>query len=59
MEKIVLPKNDYAFKVLFGDKRNKPLLKSLLESILDKNIEDIYYTQEELQGDIKTYKKVS
>lgn len=57
MENIVLPKNDYAFKILFGDKRNKPLLKSLLESILGKNIEDVYYTSEELQGDIKTFKK--
>jgi predicted transposase/invertase (TIGR01784 family) len=32
---ILLPKNDFLFKVLFGDVRNKALLKSFLQAVLE------------------------
>jgi predicted transposase/invertase (TIGR01784 family) len=33
-KEILLPKNDFLFKLIFGNERNKPLLKSFLQAIL-------------------------
>lgn len=35
---IMLPKNDLAFKLLFGDERNKDLLIDLLSAIFLKHL---------------------
>jgi predicted transposase/invertase (TIGR01784 family) len=32
---ILLPKNDFLFKLIFGDERNKKLLKSFLQAVLE------------------------
>jgi predicted transposase/invertase (TIGR01784 family) len=31
---LLLPKNDFLFKLIFGDERNKPLLKGFLQAVL-------------------------
>ncbi|WP_373839564.1 PD-(D/E)XK nuclease family transposase [Methanospirillum sp.] len=38
---ILSPKNDFVFRLLFGEEGNEDLLASLLASILDKEIKDI------------------
>lgn len=38
---LIKPKNDYVFKKIFGDERNKELLISLLNSILKEKVEDV------------------
>ena len=39
--KLISPKNDYAFKRLFGQKGNEDLTKSLLSAIMQKDIKDV------------------
>ena len=48
---IMLPKNDFAFKLLFGDERNKDLLIDLLAAILHKDpqsLADLEYINPDL-----------
>ena len=47
---ILLPSNDYIFKLIFGDERNKQILKSFLAAVLDidKNDFDITIINTEL-----------
>ena len=38
---IMSPKNDFVFKLLFGDEKNKDLLIELLNSILMINLKNV------------------
>ena len=46
---IMLPKNDFAFKMLFGDERNKDILIAFLNSVLNEKIEHISLLNTELK----------
>lgn len=51
---IMLPKNDLAFKLLFGDERSKDLLIDLLAAIFHqdpKNLADLEYCNTDLHRD--------
>ena len=38
---ILKPKNDYVFKKIFGDERNKDILIAFLKAVLKIDIEDV------------------
>jgi predicted transposase/invertase (TIGR01784 family) len=46
---LMSPKNDFAFKMLFGDERNKDILISFLNSVLKDRIEDLVLLNTELK----------
>lgn len=46
---LMSPKNDYAFKMLFGDERNKDILISFLNSVLKDRIDDVVLLNTELK----------
>jgi len=48
-EFIMSPKNDYAFKRIFGDERNKDVLISFLNAVLEENIKDVELLNTELK----------
>ena len=53
------PKNDYVFKKIFGDERNSDILKSLLESILNKKIQFVEVINGEIpKGNIEDKKSI-
>ncbi|MDU1412236.1 MAG: Rpn family recombination-promoting nuclease/putative transposase [Clostridium sp.] len=54
---IMKPKNDLVFKKIFGDERNKDLLISLLNSILEEKIEDVTLENTELIPEYISSKK--
>ena len=45
---IMKPKNDYVFKKIFGDEKNKDILISFLESALNRKISDVRIQNGEL-----------
>lgn len=45
---ILKPKNDYVFKKIFGDERNKDILISFLKAVLKIDIEDVQILNSEL-----------
>ncbi|MBC8061306.1 MAG: PD-(D/E)XK nuclease family transposase [Clostridiaceae bacterium] len=46
---LMSPKNDFAFKMVFGDERNKDILISFLNSVLRDKIEDVELLNTELK----------
>jgi len=48
-EFIMSPQNDYVFKRIFGDERNKDLLISFLNAVLVENISDVELLNTELK----------
>ena len=51
------PKNDYVFKRIFGDERNKDILLSFLNSILIENVTDVTILNSELNKENTSDKK--
>lgn len=51
------PKNDYVFKRIFGDERNKDILLSFLNSILVENVTDVTILNSELNKENTSDKK--
>ena len=45
---ILKPKNDYVFKKIFGDERNKDILIAFLKAILKIDIKDVQILNSEL-----------
>ena len=45
---ILKPKNDYVFKKIFGDERNKDILIAFLKAVLKIDIEDVQILNSEL-----------
>ena len=39
---IMSPKNDFVFKMLFGDEKNKDILIAFLQAVLKINIDTVY-----------------
>jgi predicted transposase/invertase (TIGR01784 family) len=48
-EKILSPKNDYVFRILFGRERSKKILISLLSSIISEKVVDIVLSSPDLE----------
>ncbi len=46
---LMSPKNDFVFKMLFGDERNTDILISFLNSVLKDRIEDVILLNTELK----------
>ena len=54
---ILKPKNDYVFKKIFGDERNKDILIAFLKAVLKIDIEDVQILNSELPKDNLADKK--